>query len=101
MTRARELLDAAAGGSVLVVGDAMLDRYLSGSVDRISPEAPVPVVRVDGESTAMGGAANVAAGVVALGAGCRLVATVGEDAAGEELRAAMKSRSRTSLRRRG
>jgi len=96
MTRARELLDAAAGGSVLVVGDAMLDRYLSGSVDRISPEAPVPVVRVDGESTAMGGAANVAAGVVALGAGCRLVATVGEDAAGEELRALLGATGVTS-----
>jgi rfaE bifunctional protein kinase chain/domain len=92
MTRARELLDAAGGGSVLVVGDAMLDRYLSGSVDRISPEAPVPVVRVDGESTALGGAANVAAGVVALGAKCRLVATVGADAPGEELRALLDAK---------
>lgn len=92
MTRAREMLDAAAGGIVLVVGDAMLDRYLSGSVERISPEAPVPVVRVDGESTALGGAANVAAGVVALGAGCRLVATVGEDPSGAELRALLDAK---------
>jgi len=83
---ARSILDAAAGGNVLVVGDAMLDRYLEGSVDRISPEAPVPVVHVERERSALGGAANVAAGVVALGAGCRIVATVGEDRSGEILR---------------
>ena len=57
----------------------MLDVYLGGSVDRISPEAPVPVVRVDSERTAPGGAANVAMGVAALGAECRLVAAVGTD----------------------
>jgi rfaE bifunctional protein kinase chain/domain len=88
-TQARELLDAARRGTVLVVGDAMLDRYLSGSVDRISPEAPVPVVRVEEERAALGGAANVAAGVVALGARARLVSVVGEDRAGEDLRAAL------------
>ncbi len=85
-SRARSLLDAAAGGTVLVVGDAMLDRYLEGGVDRISPEAPVPVVRVETEREALGGAANVAAGVVALGARCRIVATVGGDRSGEALR---------------
>jgi rfaE bifunctional protein kinase chain/domain len=84
--RARAMLDAAAGGNVLVVGDAMLDRYLEGSVDRISPEAPVPVVHVERERVALGGAANVAAGVVALGARCRIVAIVGEDRPGETLR---------------
>jgi len=68
---------------VLVVGDVMLDRYITGAVDRISPEAPVPVVRVEGESAAVGGAANVAANVVALGAACRIVGCVGRDAAGE------------------
>lgn len=90
--QARELLDAARDRTVLVVGDAMLDRYLSGSVDRISPEAPVPVVRVEEERSALGGAANVAAGVVALGARARLVSVVGDDAPGEQLRAALAER---------
>jgi D-beta-D-heptose 7-phosphate kinase/D-beta-D-heptose 1-phosphate adenosyltransferase len=85
MTQARKLLDAAGDGNVLVIGDAMLDRYVSGTVDRISPEAPVPVLRVETETTALGGAANVAAGVVALGARCRLVATIGNDTAGHAL----------------
>ena len=69
----------------------MLDRYLAGSVDRISPEAPVPVVRVENERVALGGAANVAAGVVALGARCQIVATVGDDASGQTLRELMAS----------
>jgi rfaE bifunctional protein kinase chain/domain len=90
--QARNLLDAARDGTVLIVGDAMLDRYLSGSVDRISPEAPVPVVRVEEERSALGGAANVAAGVVALGAGARLVSAVGDDDAGRELRALIAER---------
>lgn len=63
----------------------MLDVYLTGSVDRISPEAPVPVVRVHSERIAPGGAANVAMGVAALGSGCRLVAAVGEDESGAVL----------------
>lgn len=71
---------------VLVVGDSMVDHYVRGRVDRISPEAPVPVVRVDGERRAPGGAANVAAGVAALGAACDLVSAVGEDEAAGELR---------------
>jgi len=71
---------------VLVVGDLMLDRYISGTVDRISPEAPVPVVSVERETSAVGGAANVAANVAALGAECRVVGCIGRDAAGEQLR---------------
>lgn len=71
---------------VLVVGDTMLDRYVSGEVERVSPEAPVPVVRVEEERQALGGAANVAAGVAALGASCRLVAMIGADDAGESMR---------------
>jgi D-beta-D-heptose 7-phosphate kinase/D-beta-D-heptose 1-phosphate adenosyltransferase len=63
----------------------MLDVYLTGSVARISPEAPVPVVRVENEHAAPGGAANVAIGAAALGAGCRLVAAVGEDDSGARL----------------
>jgi len=76
---AQRFLSKARDGRVLVVGDAMLDVYLGGSVDRISPEAPVPVVRVENEIAAPGGAANVAAGVAALGGKCRLVAAVGTD----------------------
>lgn len=60
----------------------MLDRYITGSVDRISPEAPVPVIRVEGESLALGGAGNVAANVVALGASCDAVGSVGDDPEG-------------------
>lgn len=84
--RARDLLDGAADGRVLVVGDCMLDRYVTGDVERISPEAPVPVVRVATERRALGGAANVAHGVRALGAECRIVSVIGEDAAGVDLR---------------
>lgn len=70
---------------ILVVGDLMLDRYIIGSVDRISPEAPVPVVRVEGESLAVGGAGNVASNIVALGASCDVVGCVGDDPEGELL----------------
>ena len=85
----RSLLERARELRVLVVGDAMLDRYVEGSVRRISPEAPVPVVHVTGERSALGGAANVAAGVVALGANCVLVAAAGADEAGTRLREAL------------
>ena len=85
MTRTRELLGKAPGATILVVGDLMLDRYLTGTVDRISPEAPVPVVRVEGESLALGGAGNVAANVVALGASCEVVGVVGDDSEGKVL----------------
>ncbi len=72
--------------TVLVAGDAMLDRYVRGDVERISPEAPVPVVRVRERRGRPGGAANVAAGVAALAADCRLAAAVGRDGPGDELR---------------
>jgi rfaE bifunctional protein kinase chain/domain len=79
--RLRALLDRAPGRRIAVVGDAMLDVYLRGDVDRISPEAPVPVVRVRDRRLALGGAANVAQNVAAIGAVAGLVATVGNDAA--------------------
>jgi rfaE bifunctional protein kinase chain/domain len=63
---------------VLVVGDAMIDRYWYGAVDRISPEAPVPVVRVTREEVRIGGAANVASNVVSLGAKATLLTVVGD-----------------------
>jgi D-beta-D-heptose 7-phosphate kinase/D-beta-D-heptose 1-phosphate adenosyltransferase len=77
---------AASPPRIALVGDAMLDLYLKGDVERISPEAPVPVVRVRERRYALGGAANVAQNVLALGARCELVAVVGDDAAGTQLR---------------
>ena len=84
--RLLHLLENARGKRIAVVGDAMLDVYLSGDVERISPEAPVPVVRVRERRHALGGAANVAQNVVAIGASCELVAAVGADRGGEILR---------------
>ena len=75
-----------AAASVLVVGDAMLDRYWFGAVDRISPEAPVPVVRVSGEEERLGGAANVALNVNNLGARVSLITVVGDDEPGRKLK---------------
>lgn len=88
--QARQWLESAADRHVLVVGDAMLDRYLSGHVQRISPEAPVPVVQISEEHAALGGAANVAAGVASLGVNCRLIAAVGDDAAADEFRSLLR-----------
>jgi D-glycero-beta-D-manno-heptose-7-phosphate kinase len=70
---------------VLIIGDVMLDAYLWGSVDRISPEAPVPVVAVNKRSSRLGGAANVALNVNALGAEAVLCSVIGHDPRGEEL----------------
>jgi rfaE bifunctional protein kinase chain/domain len=69
----------------LVVGDLMLDRYWWGTVDRISPEAPVPVVQLNRTTTALGGAANVAANIAALGAGVDLLGAVGKDNSANEM----------------
>src|SRR6185369_3416684 len=85
--RLASLLAASARRRVAVIGDAMLDVYLRGDVDRVSPEAPVPVVRVRERHYALGGAANVAQNVRALGAGCDLVAAVGDDPDGRQVRA--------------
>src|SRR3954471_681107 len=83
--RLTTLLQAGASRRVAVVGDAMLDVYLRGDVERISPEAPVPVVRVRERRYALGGAGNVAQNVRAVGAACDLVAAVGDDAGGRQL----------------
>ncbi len=72
---------------VLVVGDVMLDRYWYGPVDRISPEAPVPVVRVTRQEERLGGAANVAYNVASLGAQASLLSVVGDDDASHKLEA--------------
>lgn len=89
--RAEAILEAMGRVRALVVGDLMLDEYVRGSVDRISPEAPVPVVRVEEESWAVGGAANVAANVAALGAVCDVVGVVGDDAGGARLTEALQA----------
>src|SRR5471030_3248240 len=71
-----------AAARVLVVGDVMLDRYWFGDVNRISPEAPVPVLKVDRVDERPGGAANVARNIAALGAQATLLSVVGNDEAG-------------------
>lgn len=78
--------DAVKKVNVLVIGDIMLDRYWFGEVDRISPEAPVPVVRVAHREDRLGGAANVARNIVALGARATLIGVVGNDEAGRQVR---------------
>ncbi|WP_017523191.1 D-glycero-beta-D-manno-heptose-7-phosphate kinase [Pusillimonas noertemannii] len=79
--------EAVARIRVLVVGDLMLDRYWFGEVERISPEAPVPVVRVAKREDRLGGAANVARNIVSLGARATLVGVVGDDEAGRRIAA--------------
>jgi len=81
-----EILDRLPQHTVLVIGDVMLDQFVIGTVDRISPEAPVPVVRFAREDYRLGGAANVAANLRALGARVELVAIVGADAEAARLR---------------
>jgi rfaE bifunctional protein kinase chain/domain len=73
------------GASILVIGDIMLDRFIWGKVSRISPEAPVPVVEVERESTMLGGAANVVNNLVSLGSKVLLCGVVGNDRPGEEV----------------
>ncbi len=86
LQRLDELLERARDVRVLVVGDVMLDVYFQGGASRISPEAPVPVVRVEEQWRALGGAANVAANVVALGARCAVAGAMGADSHGADLR---------------
>ncbi|MEE8389047.1 MAG: D-glycero-beta-D-manno-heptose-7-phosphate kinase [Acidiferrobacterales bacterium] len=86
------LLEKISQARVLVVGDAMLDRYWYGGVERISPEAPVPVVAVTYVEERPGGAANVASNVTALGAHCTLLAVTGDDTDADCLATMLKSR---------
>ncbi len=77
--------------TILILGDIMLDRYVSGHVRRISPEAPIPVLRHEGARAVLGGAGNVAANIVALGARAILVGVVGADGAAREMLAAARA----------
>ena len=84
--RVLQLIQRMRSSRVVVVGDIMLDRYLVGDTERLSPEAPVPVVTVRERHAALGGAANVAANVAAMGARCLLVGAVGDDTDGAAIR---------------
>ena len=89
-SRASEILQALRDRYVVVLGDVMLDEFVWGDVTRISPEAPVPVVDVRRESVHLGGAANVLANLVALGARGSVVGVVGNDGTGERLRVGLR-----------
>lgn len=89
--RAKQILSAASKSRVLVVGDVMLDQFIWGSVARISPEAPVPIVDFQSESFMPGGAANVARNLTALGANTELLGAVGTDTAADSLRELLRS----------
>ena len=82
----KDILTKIQSKKILVVGDLMLDHYIIGDVDRISPEAPVQVVKVDKEKFGPGGAANVAQNIKALGAEPFIIGTVGHDQSGNQLR---------------
>ena len=85
-------------GKILIIGDIILDEYLQGTVSRVSPEAPVPVLRPDDRELRLGGAANVASNVKSLGSKVELIGVVGKDTAATELRELLKNKSiRTSL----
>src|SRR6267142_735459 len=83
--RASELIDRFPGLPILVVGDVMLDRFIVGRVTRVSPEAPVPVVRFESQHLRLGGAANVANNIAVLGGRATLVGTIGADDTGVRL----------------
>lgn len=81
--RASEIIEKMKGRNIAVVGDVMLDRYFWGSVSRVSPEAPVPVVDIENETYHLGGAANVAANLKSLGIEPYLCGTIGDDRSGK------------------
>src|SRR5271168_2055457 len=84
-------IEAFGRAQVLVLGDVMLDRYVYGSVERISPEAPVPVLKTGHERSVPGGAGNVARNIAALQGSVVLVGLIGADAAGQALQGALSS----------
>lgn len=89
----REILRRFKGTKILVVGDLILDCYIWGNVNRISPEAPVPVVEVKNDTFMLGGAANVADNIIALGGKATVVGIAGKDRAGDILRELLYERS--------
>src|ERR1700732_1865820 len=95
--RAGELLRDIGNRNIVVLGDVMLDEFIWGDVTRISPEAPVPVVDIRRESTHLGGAANVLANLLALGAKASVIGVVGDDFAGERIRSSVRDKSATQV----
>ena len=91
--RAEELARQMRERNIVVLGDVMLDEFLWGEVTRISPEAPVPVVDIRRESTHLGGAANVLANLLALGAQACVIGVVGDDFAGERIQSSVNEKS--------
>jgi D-beta-D-heptose 7-phosphate kinase/D-beta-D-heptose 1-phosphate adenosyltransferase len=97
LDEAAAFLDRIRGTRVLCVGDAMLDCTVEGGVERISPEAPIPVLRMESERAVLGGAANVVANLASLGAAAELVAVVGADREGEALERLLAERAVPTL----
>src|SRR5213595_2890422 len=85
-TRLIELVERLPSADVVLVGDFMLDRYLYGNAERLSPEAPVPVLHYQREEFRLGGAGGVAANLAALGATVRVIGVVGDDEMGRQVR---------------
>ena len=101
MSDARELstlIEQLVNGRVLCVGDLILDRYVEGNVDRISPEGPIPVLAVERETAMPGGAGNVVRNLCSLGASVELVAAVGDDLVGDEIAAMLKNEALAQAR---
>ena len=91
------LLSQFSNKHILVIGDVMLDKYIWGSVDRVSPEAPVPVVKVEKTDYHAGGAANVAENIHGLGGEVTLIGLIGDDPDGETLQSILKKDNRYSF----
>ena len=91
--RAEEITRQMRDCNIVVLGDVMLDEFLWGDVTRISPEAPVPVVDIKRESTHLGGAANVLANLLALGAQACVIGVIGDDFAGERIQSSVNDKS--------
>jgi D-beta-D-heptose 7-phosphate kinase/D-beta-D-heptose 1-phosphate adenosyltransferase len=91
--RAEEITREMRERNIVVLGDVMLDEFLWGEVTRISPEAPVPVVDIKRESTHLGGAANVLANLLALGAQACVIGVIGDDFAGERIQSSVSEKS--------
>ncbi len=91
-------VEALARARVLCVGDLMLDRYVYGEVERISPEAPIPVFRIGSEAAMLGGAGNAVRNLVALGAQASVIAVTGDDPAGSEVQSLLDAEERVSSR---
>src|SRR5690242_1789854 len=85
-TRLIELVERLPRSNIVLLGDLMLDRYMYGNAERLSPEAPVPVLHYQREELRLGGAGGVAADLAALGATVRVIGVIGADDAGKEVR---------------